>query len=74
MTPEQAQIWGAIDRESLALGERDYREATERAEFLRRVRNTLIRGALDDGWTHAQIADATGLTRGRVGQIASSST
>jgi len=29
-----------------------------------------IHQALADGWTHAQIARATGLTRGRVGQIA----
>ena len=33
-------------------------------------RDTLIRKAIADGWTHSQIADATGLTRGRIGQIA----
>jgi transcriptional regulator with XRE-family HTH domain len=32
----------------------------------------LIRQALEQGWTHAQIAQATGLTRSRVGQLAKS--
>jgi hypothetical protein len=61
----------AFDAGSLALAERDYRDAAERAEFLRRVRNELVRSALEAGWTHSKIASATGLTRGRVGQIAS---
>ena len=33
-------------------------------------RNALVRAALAAGWTHAQISEATGLTRGRIGQIA----
>ncbi len=33
-------------------------------------RNALVRCALDEGWTHAQIAEATDLTRSRVGQLA----
>jgi hypothetical protein len=35
-----------------------------------RERNALILEALDAGWTHAQIAKATGMTRSRVGQLA----
>lgn len=35
-----------------------------------RERDRLIITALAAGWTHTQIAEATGLTRGRVGQIA----
>jgi hypothetical protein len=33
-------------------------------------RNQAVREAIAAGWTHAQIAQATGLTRTRVGQIA----
>jgi transcriptional regulator with XRE-family HTH domain len=37
---------------------------------MREQRNAAVREALREGWTHAQIAQATGLTRSRVGQIA----
>lgn len=37
---------------------------------LEEERLPLIRQALAEGWTHAQIAEATGLSRARVGQIA----
>jgi hypothetical protein len=40
------------------------------AETLRGERDRLIRQALKEGWTHADIARAAGMTRGRVGQIA----
>lgn len=33
-------------------------------------RDALIHQAIAEGWTHSQIADATGLSRGRIGQIA----
>lgn len=51
--------------------EAEYREACRVAEGLRAARNTLVRELLEGGATHAQIADATGLTRGRIGQLAS---
>ena len=47
-----------------------YRSAQSRADLLRLERNRLIRLAIAAGWTHAQIAETTGLTRGRVGQLA----
>lgn len=37
---------------------------------LEEERNQLVLQAVAEGWTHAQIADETGLTRSRVGQIA----
>lgn len=40
-----------------------YKEITER-------RNALVRQALAEGWTHQQISNATGLSRGRISQIA----
>lgn len=58
------------DDASLLLVEQDYREAVQRAEALRVLRNELVRHALAAGWTHARIAEATGLTRGRIGQLA----
>ena len=46
-------------------------EAASRvADQAREVRNDLVRDALADGWTHARISEASGLSRARVGQIA----
>lgn len=47
-----------------------YRWDVRRCEVAREKRNGAVREALADGWTHAAIAEATGLTRGRIGQIA----
>lgn len=47
-----------------------YQRAFRRSEQAREERNAAVRAALVAGWTHARIAEATGLTRGRVGQIA----
>lgn len=47
-----------------------YQRAFRRCEAERETRNAAVRKALVDGWTHAQVAEATGLTRARVGQIA----
>jgi hypothetical protein len=58
--------------ETLRAAERRYRSAVKRAETLRERRNAIVAAALLAGWTHASIARATGLTRGRVGQIAMS--
>ena len=47
-----------------------FQRAFAASEEAREQRNLAIRQALADGMTHAQVAEATGLTRGRVGQIA----
>jgi hypothetical protein len=47
-----------------------YQRACRRSEELRQERNTLVEQALAEGWTHARVAEATGLTRGRIGQMA----
>jgi hypothetical protein len=52
--------------------EASYRDASARAEEFREKRNEVVLAALKDGWTHAQVAEITGLTRGRIGQIATS--
>jgi hypothetical protein len=49
-----------------------YETAARRTESRRADRNTAVREALDAGWTHAEIARVTGLSRGRIGQIAQS--
>jgi hypothetical protein len=56
--------------EELRRREAAYAEAATQAHLRRAERNAAIREALAAGWTHARIAEATGLTRGRVGQIA----
>lgn len=47
-----------------------HRRAAAKAERLMLERDELIVQALNQGLTHAQIAEATGLTRGRIGQLA----
>jgi hypothetical protein len=54
----------------LRKAEAAYRAAFRRSEELRLKRNALVRTALSEGWTHTRIAEATGLTRGRVNQLA----
>jgi hypothetical protein len=56
--------------EDLRRAEARYQRAFRRSEQERETRNTAVRQALNDGWTHARIAEATGLTRARIGQIA----
>jgi cell division protein FtsL len=50
-----------------------YQRAFRRSEEARSERNAAVRSALEAGWTHARIAQATRLTRSRVGQIAQKS-
>lgn len=54
----------------LRKAEARHERASRRANQVREERNRAIREALAEGWTHARIAEATGLTRGRVGQLA----
>lgn len=56
--------------DELRKAEARYQRAEARREHAREARNTAIRQALAAGWTHAQISEATGLTRGRIGQLA----
>jgi hypothetical protein len=56
--------------EELRAAERRYRLTSLRAEEAREVRNEAVRAAVAEGWTYARIAEATGLTRARIGQIA----
>jgi hypothetical protein len=60
------------DPERSPKAEARYQRAFRRSEVERERRNAAVREALAAGWTHARIAEATGLTRGRVGQIAMS--
>lgn len=55
--------------DELRKAEARYQRAFARSEELRRERNALLLEAIGAGWTHAQIAEATGLTRSRVGQL-----
>lgn len=47
-----------------------YVKAQVKADDLRFHRDALVQQALQAGWTHARISEATGLTRGRIGQMA----
>ena len=55
--------------DELEKAEAAYRAASRRAEKLREARNAAVRKSLAEGMTHQQIADATGLTRGRINQL-----
>jgi DNA-binding NarL/FixJ family response regulator len=50
--------------------ERAYRRSALRTEQLRAQRNAAILSAIAAGLRHSQIADATDLSRGRIGQLA----
>jgi len=58
--------------EELQAAEEEYRAGWGRAELFRQARNETVRQALAEGWTHAAIAEVTGLSRGRINQIAQS--
>jgi DNA-directed RNA polymerase specialized sigma24 family protein len=59
-----------VTADELRKAEVRYQRASRRSEELRLERNAIVRQALVEGWTHARIAEATGLTRGRIGQMA----
>jgi DNA-directed RNA polymerase specialized sigma24 family protein len=63
---------GSVDPETVnrlrAISER-VREMQAQLRPLEDERNALVRQALAEGWTHQQISDTTGLSRGRIGQI-----
>ena len=54
----------------IAAALRKAQSRVERHAGERVARDNLIREAIAEGWTHARIARATGLTRGRINQIA----
>jgi uncharacterized protein YerC len=54
----------------LAAAQSAYAEAEARLDRLRSARDLLVREKLREGWTYQQVSDATGFSRGRVGQIA----
>lgn len=56
--------------DDLRKAEARYQRASRRAEEAREARNEAIQGAVAGGLTHARVAEITGLTRGRIGQIA----
>lgn len=68
LTPGDSVL--ARQTRQVALAERDLRVAESGRDAARARRDGVIAARLADGWTHAQLAEATGLTRGRIGQIA----
>lgn len=54
----------------LRRAEVDYQRSNRKADEKRRERNALVAEALAKGWSHGRIAAVTGLTRGRIGQMA----
>jgi hypothetical protein len=56
--------------DELRKAEARFQRAYRRSEQAREERNAAVRAAIEAGWSHARIAEATGLTRARVGQIA----
>lgn len=59
--------------DDLRKAEARYQRALRHCEAERQARDALIREAIAAGWTHARISEATGLTRGRIGQLAQGS-
>ena len=59
-----------VSNEQLREAEQKFKADYRAAERSRARRNELVRKALKEGWTHQQVSDATGLSRGRISQIA----
>jgi hypothetical protein len=59
-----------MSADELRKAEARYQRAFRRSEQEREARNAAVRQALAEGWTHAAISRATGLSRGRVNQLA----
>lgn len=60
----------SITVDALKRAERAFKKAEASREQARARRNELVREALAAGWTHQEISDVTGLSRGRISQIA----
>lgn len=63
-----------LDPADLAKAQAAHEAAARVFEETRAARNALVRAALAEGWTHARIAQHTGLSRGRISQIAKAAT
>ena len=61
-----------MTRTELRSLQRRYERAAAKAEILREQRNAAVRQHLAEGCTHQWLSDATGLSRGRISQIAAS--
>ena len=72
MTSGRRPVAPRTELEMKTLGELQdvYRDADLDRLLASMARDDAIRAALEDGWTHQQISTATGLSRGRIGQIA----
>jgi hypothetical protein len=56
--------------DELRRAEAAYQASFRRTEKLRQERNAAVTRALEAGMTHAEVAAITGLSRGRIGQLA----
>lgn len=61
-TPESAAA-------TLRLLTAELAQLRERQAPLLRKRDALVTGLVDGGWSYAQVAEISGLSRGRIGQI-----
>jgi DNA-binding NarL/FixJ family response regulator len=59
-----------VTADQLRKAEAAFKKSYAAAERDREGRNEAVLEALRTGWTHQQISDATGLSRGRISQIA----
>lgn len=62
-----------LSEKMLRDAQRAFERADAKAAERRALRDALVAAAIDAGWSQTRIAEATGLTRGRVGQLASRS-
>ncbi len=62
---------GTVTADQLRRAETKLKADYQAAERSRARRNELVRAAIADGWTLQQVSDLTGLSRGRISQIAS---
>jgi DNA-directed RNA polymerase specialized sigma24 family protein len=68
-TAKEASSVTAITADELQTANLAFRGATELAETARLARQKLVLQALAEGWTHAAIAEALGVSRGLISQF-----
>lgn len=59
-----------MNARELKAAERRYRKSKGRSDEARLARNLAVAQALAQGMTQQEISEATGLSRGRIGQLA----
>lgn len=66
----QTRQYGGMTVEDLRRIQSMLDKSARKTQMLRDCRDAVVRDSIEEGMSHSEIAEATGLSRGRIGQIA----